>query len=357
MFLQQVRWFQVKTVVLQSGRTLQQPEEPFCWLCGISCECWPLEEKAQVCNNYWNAAGFRREFKRVRAGVQAAEKAYAVELAHVKNTSCIGLRISQRVAFLTETAFKVAFKMSVETYNEHQATAGAKLRLEQIMGPHKVMLTGVVMSEKDLPPNTEWFLVEQYYYSDRSLERESLTPKLIFRQSQPQERFQLACTNAVASRPASLNSTSLPSANVILAEKRRIDRILEGQLQAGLMNTQAAVGENVTVSTSSKLQDADEFLVTPVKRPRVQGQDAQHSKPKRPLREAPMRRGQTLGRQTAGRRISASSVGVQSCSKQSVARGTDASIVLSLEGDNEDELDIVAILCGSQVGRELRKVC
>ena len=70
-----------------------------------------------------------------------------------------------------------------------------------------------------------------------------------------------------------------------------------------------------------------------------------------------MRRGQTLGRQTAGRRISASSVGVQSCSKQSVARGTDASIVLSLEGDNEDELDIVAILCGAQVGRELRKVC
>ena len=53
---------------------------------------------------------------------------------------------------MTETAFKVAFKMSVETYNEHQDTAGAKLRLEQIMGPHKVMLTGVVMSEKDLPP-------------------------------------------------------------------------------------------------------------------------------------------------------------------------------------------------------------
>ena len=125
------------------GTVVEEPVGDLCWLCGCTCEVWPLEEAKQVLERRSSDPAFRAQWTAVRAGVEKAVQRES-RAQDVWSTKSLATRIICKAALVTEDAFAQFFKMP--------AGSVPGVRLVSYTGPENQTLSGVLLDLQSLPP-------------------------------------------------------------------------------------------------------------------------------------------------------------------------------------------------------------
>ena len=235
------------------GGFQDEPQDDFCFPCGVGCECWPLKSKAECAELYRSNESFRKEFSVVRVG---AEKA-VVQMMRQESVLGIygcGMRLSIRVAFIEEKVFTVHVKLPPKELG---------MRTFPVRGPENVDIEGVAMKLSSVPNDVPHYELELYGCSERALHDVMLRPEDVLRAGQAKDRYGRACMNYIKDRESSLKGSSVlgvPSFELVLKEAADIVSIRSQAAAIEDMNREACDGggqesAGVIITSFSRLDD------------------------------------------------------------------------------------------------------
>ena len=189
----EVKWFIIKKVQV-GDRFVVHPISSTCWVCGLTCECWPGVPALALYDRWKGDSVFKGQFTSVQTGVAKSQEALAEQVLHVlKNVSC-GMRLYRQEAFVQRDVF-------VAHFGYEPGEKGSSSVAVTVPGLDGELWSGAVMQMKNVPDDVPFDILERHGQIDRSLRRELLGPAGIFREGQGAERFLYACKAAQTDYP------------------------------------------------------------------------------------------------------------------------------------------------------------
>ena len=330
------RWLVVRRVRNPKGQTIDIPQDDLCWICGTACEVWCLvpvqETKAKTVD-----PDFRKEFFAVRAGVEKAEQKMRRPMTVLAFTGC-GLRMSFWLIFVEQDIFKIRFSYP---------PAKLQCKTNTLTGPDLQQIEGVLFSQRKFLMEIEHYMVEVYYYNERELEDQLLGPDDVRRDRHPMDRFQLAVKNSTESRTSAyLKGKGIFDAPTYEDVKQRADDMTKDRsATATAVATADATkdGHTATIEVVSGSTLSDDVGFTPQAKV-----VAPKATPGKVERGGPRRSAQGAG--NAGGKLLIAVDGLSNnCTKDNDGEELSHGLTKQVE-------DLLKIVCGWNIGRELRSV-
>ena len=361
----EVRWFVVNQVMSSQkpGSVVDEPVGDFCWVCGCTCEVWPLEEAKQVLERRSSDPAFRSQWAAVRAGVAKAVQ-HECRAQDVLSTKSLATRIICKAAFVTEDGFAQYFKMPVGSV--------PGVRLAAFTGPENQTISGVIMDLHSLPPACPHYIIETSATTQRTLQDTLLAQGELLRAGQAGDQYQYRCSRYVTGRESSLakkGSANPPTAAEVQETVGRVQAARAEDAERRRLEMEGAGGDSaggaiVNRITGSRLSEEDAEVAVKTPRPKRAGSA-------RPAVESRKRgRGGGAASQPAGQGPGSSpggpggapSVGLAASSCGGSPDMTTAGSVILAVDDADPDADIImrpdqieAICGGWAAGRQLKK--
>lgn len=359
------RWFSVNKVYSANGKVTDIAVGNLCWFCGTGCDVYPGRSPTDIITEL-RKPDFKAEWDKVINAIRmATERAFKQK--QVSSNSSTGIKVTKRCAFILHDVFAATFDFPPAAMGQKVIT---------LTGPENTPISGVLVSNHNLPASVPHFDIEVFWTSDRSLQSVLLSPEDIRREGHAEDRFTHSAQRMVSGRDSALKLASLQKLPTHSFLNQRKEEILktrvadEAKAAAQLaINDSAGVGMAATIVTSggSALLDDDEAIAVaaPLAAAAVPGSGKKIT-PRKTASSGPPAsgvrlRGQSIaiaslaGTPRTGSRGSAGSV-----AGGATARATSGTCLLSMdeipEGTPEgaDTLDLIAILQGWRCGREIK---
>ena len=100
-----MRWFEFDSMDVK-GVITEVAVSDFCWVCGTTCEVWPLSTKRELLDKFRENDKFTKECWTVRAGVAQAD-VVMMRQQSVRGEKGVGFKVSMRAAFIAADIFSI----------------------------------------------------------------------------------------------------------------------------------------------------------------------------------------------------------------------------------------------------------
>ena len=184
--------------IIVDGVSEEIPVNDLCWVCGTSCEVWPLMSKADVLEKLADPK-FKMEFATVRTGVSQAQlKLFRQQ--DVLSTQGVGLKVIFRCAFVTSDVFAVHMKIPLSASNAKEV---------KLNSPDNGELAGCLMNWDDIPERgLPHYIVEFYSFNRRSIDEFLLRKEDIQRRGHTKDMHVHSVKRFLPQRGGIVSSTS-----------------------------------------------------------------------------------------------------------------------------------------------------